>query len=348
MVANKQLSKILYSSTTTLSVWAILSRIAYAEENTTTSTPNELSSGTAAGTEVNISEPVATTTTTQAAHTTAQTTQTTTPDQIFGLIDTETAIYILFGIALIALIFALIILFSYVSKNTLKRETLHLRQENKKLSTEINQRLNELENKTTSNIKRVEGLNEKINKHHNDLSQLSNSSINQTNKEPERIISPIIKTQEQIALEQHRALKNLWKPFINEYNQLSYNKTNSFQDKTDRKNFVQNNNVKSFSCENYENRLRNPNLPIKLESVEPSNGMYWAYPLKDNLFAVVPNLKTTYEPQLHETAGMKEAFKSNFESGSTFSRVIVKTPAIFDYTNGIWTLKKQGEIELSN
>lgn len=88
-------------------------------------------------------------------------------------------------------------------------------------------------------------------------------------------------------------------------------------------------------------------MAIEFASVDTANGMYWALPLKNSLYAVVPNLKTTYEFQLHETAGMKETFISNYDKGS-YNKIIVKKPAIFDYANGNWTLKERGEIELSN
>lgn len=346
MVANKQLSKILYSSTTTLSVWAILSRIAYAEgnENALSDVPsNSINEGTTSTVNL-INEHIQPLQKQIIALTNKINSSNINLPDIFGF-PIDTAIYILLGIATIALLLSILGLACL--KDLSKRYSNKFDKQQNKI-TDLEKRITDLEKHITKLSKNITDNKKQHNaimdfsKNHQTTSDTQKSS--KTNSIAAEKNSPLNTN----TLEQHQQMEKLWKQFINKYNQLSYNKTNSYQDNLDRKDFVQSNNIKTFSCENYEDRLRNPNLAIKLKSVDTSSGMYWAFPLKDTLFAVVPNLKTTYEYQLHETAGMKEAFKSNFESGSTFSRVIVKIPAIFDYTNGIWTLKKQGEIELSN
>lgn len=345
MDANKILTKTLFSSTTTVSVWAILSRIAYAEGEDGGVTNNTLPELDPAITKF-VTEQIAPLQT-QIAELKKELSNIALPD-IFGL-SVDTAIYILFGIAIVALIFSLISAYTlsnsiskdYISKTTYNEKIKELEDKNKEYTDKINKLTSELE-KNTSSIKKIQAYLEERYRAELKKAQQEKNLINNTTE-----ISPITKTQEQIALEQRRELENLWKPFIHDYNNLSYNKTNSFQDRTDRKNFVQNNTIKSFDCTNFEARLRSPSLAIEFASVDTANGMYWALPLKNSLYAVVPNLKTTYEFQLHETAGMKETFISNYDKGS-YNKIIVKKPAIFDYANGNWTLKERGEIELSN
>ena len=158
---------------------------------------------------------------------------------------------------------------------------------------------------------------------------------------------PKLKIPQNFTLAQYKRLESLWWKFIKEYNVLSNSTTYAPQDKTNIINLILNNDMKFFDCKNAEARLANPSLAMDFKSVDTAKGMYWALSLKNSLYAVVPKLKTTYEFQLHETAGMKETFESNYNRG-LYNKIIVKRPAIFDYTNGTWTLKERGEIELSN
>lgn len=102
--------------------------------------------------------------------------------------------------------------------------------------------------------------------------------------------------------------------------------------------------IKYFSCENYEERLTNPALNMVFKTLNRDD-IYWATHLEKNLYAVAPRLSLTYESQVHETAGMKEVFASNF-AGNTYNKIILKKPAVFEYVNDTWELKERGELEL--
>lgn len=350
MVVNKQLSKILYSSTTTLSVWAILSRIAYAEgnENALSDVPsNSINEGTISTVNL-INEHIQPLQKQIIALTNKINSSNINLPDIFGL-PIDTAIYILLGIATIALLLAILGLACL--KDLSKRYLSKFDKQQSKL-TDLEKRIAELENhiiKLNKNIIDNTKQQKSIidpNKIHSTNSDIQKSiEINSSSIKKEGPSNT--KTKEQLDSEQHQELENIWKPFIQKYNDLSSNKTSSYKSRDAFKQFYQQNNIEFFNCINSEARLSFPYLATEFKTVPTSIGSYLALPLKNSLYAVVPNLKDAYEYHLHETAGMKEVFESNYEKGS-YNKIIVKRPAIFDYTNDIWTLKKRGEIKLSN
>ena len=132
---------------------------------------------------------------------------------------------------------------------------------------------------------------------------------------------------------------------------MKYCKSSGYEAKQARKNFEQDFQIKNFTCDNYEKRISELSA-IREAYSEPTfkdsgaNGMYWATQVKDNIYAVVPRFNISYENQLHEMAGMKEAFISNYNGGA-YKRIRVIKPALFSYLGGSWKLEKQGKIELS-
>lgn len=198
MDANKILTKTLFSSTTTVSVWAILSRIAYAEGEDGGVTNNTLPELDPAITKF-VTEQIAPLQT-QIAELKKELSNIALPD-IFGL-SVDTAIYILFGIAIVALIFSLISAYTlsnsiskdYISKTTYNEKIKELEDKNKEYTDKINKLTSELE-KNTSSIKKIQAYLEERYRAELKKAQQEKNLINNTTE-----ISPITKTQEQIAL----------------------------------------------------------------------------------------------------------------------------------------------------
>lgn len=116
--------------------------------------------------------------------------------------------------------------------------------------------------------------------------------------------------------------------------------------KTSRDDFVRKYKVRAFNCTNFEARMNEPVPPPKfVEAPTAPSGEYWAVLLKDNMFAVFPNVKT-YSDNHHTARAMGEIFKSNFTPGRTYSNITVEQPAIFGCSETMWFLKKQGTLRL--
>ncbi len=133
--------------------------------------------------------------------------------------------------------------------------------------------------------------------------------------------------------------------FVKEYNQLP--KTGSLVDKQQRDAFAKHYKLKAFSCINHQERVNTPTkAPVFRENDSVAQGDFWAKLINGVLYEVVPNQRITYDETLHYYAGMKEAFVSNFKSG-TYNRIVVLEPAQFQNFNGEWRLNKPGRIQLS-
>lgn len=356
-------SKILnYSLAATSGIWAILPRIAQAEgeegilEETTeeiTRTPvnevAEVATEKIAETATNVSGTAETTT-----HKIAETATNTIANKpiieqtndIFGVLSVDTAIYILLAIAIIALIVAGVSLYY-----------------NNVLAIRYNKKINDLK-KNTITKKYIDDINEKLSKNENELEKIKNYLIKKHDKRQveqkpinasavtnsiEKVVPEkeniVFEAPREVEIEKRVELENLWRDFIKNYNSFAYKNLESHDGIRARKDFAKNYNIKYFYCENYEARLNNPDLEINFKDTNTSNDMYWGFNLMNEIYAVVPKLNITYGYQIHEIAGMKEAFISNFDKGS-YNKIIVKKPAIFNYANGNWILQEQGEIEL--
>ena len=136
-----------------------------------------------------------------------------------------------------------------------------------------------------------------------------------------------------------------WRPFVDAYNSLLQRVKSmpGMEAKNAKNGFVHQFGVQAFKCVNYQNRVGHPEIPPQFAEDTAVTGSFWAVPFRGDSFAVVPNLKT-YEAQIHDTGGMKEAFRSNFVSGKTFNSIVVVRPAIF--ATG-WTVLEPGELRLS-
>lgn len=136
-----------------------------------------------------------------------------------------------------------------------------------------------------------------------------------------------------------------WRPFVEAYNSLMQRAKGmqGMEVKNARTGFISQFGVRAFKCVNFQSRVSHPELPPQFADESPVTGSFWAIPIQGDRYAVVPNLKT-YEAQIHDTGGMKEAFHSNFIPGKTFNSIMVVRPAIFAAG---WTLRELGELRLS-
>ena len=171
--------------------------------------------------------------------------------------------------------------------------------------------------------------------------------IEKTNETEKRTDSPYLNEKEQQAL---------WDNFVQDYNNLSLNKIaeTGFNKQQAKKKFMQKYQIKKITCSNYEERMRELN-GIKKEYSKPifidydinSNMVeqYWATCIQDKIYVIVPKLNISYVQQLHEMAGMKETFESNYKNGS-YSKIKVIKPAVFHYENNKWKLILSGKLEL--
>lgn len=141
-------------------------------------------------------------------------------------------------------------------------------------------------------------------------------------------------------------LEDEYAPFVAAYNDLMQRvKSMGVAGQDAKKEFVSRFQVRAFSCVNYTERVNRPDLPPRFADASSAlTGNFWAFPVRGDTFAVVPNIKT-YEGQLHDTGGLKEAFISNFMPGKTFQSIYVVRPAIFGV--GWASIVQQGELRLS-
>ncbi len=134
------------------------------------------------------------------------------------------------------------------------------------------------------------------------------------------------------------SLEKKYAEFVREFNALA--DLSGYDAKKANENFRQKYNVQSFVCTNAEMRVKSPMPPAEFGD-EP-NGNYWAFEVERGTFAVVPNVKA-YTANLHSDQAMGEVFSSNFQTGNTYSKIRVVSPAVF---SGKWTLETKGQLVL--
>ena len=101
--------------------------------------------------------------------------------------------------------------------------------------------------------------------------------------------------------------------------------------------------VKRFGCSNAHERLKNPD--VKPIFANDADGLYLAYSLGNNYYAVLPTYKT-YENTRHVMYALGEVFDSNYEGGA-YKKIKVERPAIFVVSDDIWNLKEKGKLVLN-
>ena len=134
------------------------------------------------------------------------------------------------------------------------------------------------------------------------------------------------------------------KNFVSDFNALE--KLSGFSARQAREKFLRRYKVRAFTCTNVEERMNRPKLAPKFsETSSASNGDFWACAVEENIFAVVPNLKT-YTENHHAERAFGLVFESNFD-GETFSRILVERAATFELVGDKWKLKSAGKLSLS-
>lgn len=124
--------------------------------------------------------------------------------------------------------------------------------------------------------------------------------------------------------------------FIREYNAL-YDMREGLEQKRKQTALENDPRLRRFSCSNDRERLYNSDIAPIFES--RSNGMYMAYDLGNNYYAVLPAY-ATYENSKHVTYAMKEVFDSNYE-GEAYTKIEVVKPAIFVVSDDKWKLYRE-------
>lgn len=105
--------------------------------------------------------------------------------------------------------------------------------------------------------------------------------------------------------------------------------------------------LRFFGCANVGVRINRPEAaPIFTDAPSAAKGDFWAMPLKGDQFAVMPNPLIPYDATRHKSAGMLEAFSSNYRGG-TFRHIKLVRPAVFSASGYVWKLLNRGEILLS-
>ena len=133
--------------------------------------------------------------------------------------------------------------------------------------------------------------------------------------------------------------------FVNDLNALA--KLSGFSARQAREKFLRRHKVRAFTCANVEERMNRPKFAPKFtETASLSSGDFWASAIEENLFAVVPNVKT-YTENHHAERAFGQVFESNFAGGS-YSRLRVERAAIFELNGGEWRLKSAGKIFLND
>ena len=130
--------------------------------------------------------------------------------------------------------------------------------------------------------------------------------------------------------------------FVNDFNALE--KLSGFSSRRARENFLRRHKVRAFTCNNVEERMNRPNLAPKFVETSAAGGDFWACAVAENIFAVVPNVRT-YTENHHAERALGVVFESNF-SGGTYSRLRVERPAVFEFMGGEFRLKHAGKIVL--
>ena len=132
--------------------------------------------------------------------------------------------------------------------------------------------------------------------------------------------------------------------FINDFNALE--KLSGFSGRQAREKFLRRYKIRALICANVEERMNNPKLAPKFSVASSvAGGDFWACEVEENLFAVVPNLKT-YTENHHAERAFGLVFESNFDGG-TYSKIRVERAASFELIGVEWRLKSAGKIILN-
>ncbi|MBR4904500.1 MAG: rod shape-determining protein [Selenomonadaceae bacterium] len=132
--------------------------------------------------------------------------------------------------------------------------------------------------------------------------------------------------------------------FVNDFNALE--KLSGFSARQAREKFLRRYKVRGLNCANVEERMNNPKTaPTFSESASIAGSDFWACEIDENLFAVVPNIKT-YTENHHAERAFGLVFESNYERG-TYSRLRVERAAVLEFGDDNWQLKSSGKIVLN-
>ena len=162
--------------------------------------------------------------------------------------------------------------------------------------------------------------------------------------EPARpVVQPVQPVQPVPAAPPAPAWQQRARSFTEAYNRFLQTKVSGMAARGLKEGFLREHQIVGFSCVNYMDRMSNPALPPSFSTAENQReAHYWACPLGDNLYAVVPNVRE-YEMQKHSTVGYREVFRSNYSGGVCHS-ILVLQPAIF---RG-FELQQPGQLQLGN
>ena len=131
--------------------------------------------------------------------------------------------------------------------------------------------------------------------------------------------------------------------FLDEYNALAGKSSSELRNA--RKDFLDRYRVRAFSCVNFADRMIDPVPPPRFADAE--NGEYWAIPLRENMYAVIPNVNIrNYTDNHHSARAMGEVFDSNFRYGGDYRRIRVDKAAVFTCSGNVWTLAQKGKLIL--
>ena len=191
------------------------------------------------------------------------------------------------------------------------------------------QEIAELKDAVEKLLRRTEFLNERLSKLEQKIGAAENLEVPRENVGVKNPPSAQIPTpQNKISM-------------VDEYNSISNQGISESRDS-----FASKHKVVALTCTNAAERLNNMMLAPKFERAASVNsGEYWAVPLRENLYAVVPNIRV-YTQSLHFVRAMGVIFKSNFESGTVHDKIFVQRPAIFAFDGSIWKFVQAGELRL--
>lgn len=142
--------------------------------------------------------------------------------------------------------------------------------------------------------------------------------------------------------------KPVWSNFVMDYNSLAVSMNVPKADEACRA-FVENYHLALLAVDMEKSRQQGGTVPQYKQVDTIENSCFWAWKIPvaglDN-YAVVPNPMHKYNAKLHNEAGMKETFASNFTDGE-YSGIMVKLPATFAAAQGTWKIKDPGAIRLN-
>lgn len=139
--------------------------------------------------------------------------------------------------------------------------------------------------------------------------------------------------------------ESLWHSFVADYNSLARSMAIPKAEEACNA-FCAAHGIKMLVCTDHAANIGGMIAP-KFNAVnDAGSSTYWAFNLKENLYAIVPNPLVPYSEKMHTEGGMKETFASNYENGS-YKNIQVKLPAIFKNQKGLWKIENPGVIRVS-